>query len=101
MTRRDDVDRFSRGRVPMLRSFCIPVLILLGCGSAQESAPVKMDSPKWPRSYEESGDRAVVYEPQIDGGWKNHQNLHARSAVVVTPKGGKDDAYGVLAYDVE
>jgi hypothetical protein len=71
----------------------------VGCSSAQE-APQKLDAPKWPRSYEDSGDKVVVYEPQVDD-WKDHKSLHARSAVVVTPKGSKEEAYGVFEYDVE
>src|SRR5213079_81156 len=73
-------------------------VLLVGCASAQE-APQKVDSPKWPRSYEDSGDKVVVYEPQVDG-WKDYKSLHAHAAVVVTPKGGKDEAYGVMEYDV-
>jgi len=72
---------------------------LIGCASAQE-APQKLDSPKWPRSYEDAGDKVVVYEPQVDA-WKDYKSLHARSAVVVTPKGSKSEAYGVFEYDVE
>jgi hypothetical protein len=72
---------------------------LVGCASGQE-APQKIDSPKWPRSYEDAGDKVVVYEPQVDD-WKDYRSLHARSAVVVTPKGSKSEAYGVFEYDVE
>src|SRR5687767_3815893 len=79
---------------------CFAVLLLLGCASAQE-APRKEESPKWPRSYEESGDRVVVYDPQVDGGWKDYKSLRVRSAIVVTPKGGAQDWYGVLEYDVD
>jgi hypothetical protein len=86
----------------MLRPACrLLLLVAASCASSQESAPEKLESPRWPRSYEDAGDRIVVYEPQVDGGWKNHESLHARSAVVVTPKGSKQDAYGVVEYDVE
>jgi len=79
----------------------VAVVLLLGCASAQETAPVRHESPKWPRSYEDSGDKLVVYEPQVDPDWKDYKKLHARSAVVVTPQGSKDEAYGVIEYDVD
>lgn len=77
------------------------LILLAGCASAQETPPVRLESPKWPRSYEESGDKVVVYEPQADPDWKDHKTLHARSAVVLTPKGSKEEMYGVVEYDVE
>src|SRR6185436_1173796 len=79
----------------------VVVLLLAGCASTQETAPVRLESPKWPRSYEDAGDRVVVYEPQVDPDWKDHQKLHGRSAVVVTPKGSKEETYGVIEYDVD
>ena len=79
----------------------VVVLLLAGCASAQETGPVRLESPKWPRSYEDAGDKVVVYEPQVDPNWKDYKKLHARSAVVVTPKGSKEDGYGVIEYDVE
>jgi hypothetical protein len=84
----------------MSRKLVALAVALVGCATGQE-APQKLDAPKWPRSYEESGDKVVVYEPQVDGGWKDYKSLHARSAVVVTPKGGKEEAYGVFEYDVQ
>src|ERR1051326_4002126 len=84
----------------MVRSGCLLLLIAASCASSQDAAPEKVESPRWPRSYEDSGDKLVVYEPQVDDGWKEHQSLHARSAIVVTPKGGKE-VYGVVEYDVE
>ena len=83
----------------MILKFAALAVWVAGCASAQET-PQKLDSPKWPRSYEDSGDKVVVYEPQVDE-WKDHQSLHARSAVVVTPKGSKEEAYGVMEYDVD
>src|ERR1043165_2596775 len=82
-----------RGR-PMLRSACLLLLIAASCASSQDAAPEKVESPRGPRSCEDSGDQLVVDEPQVDDGWKEHQSLHARSAIVVTPKGGKE-VYGV------
>src|SRR5436190_1171102 len=84
----------------MSRNLVALGIVLVGCASAQEAAPQKLD-PKWPRSYEDSGDKVVVYEPQVDGGWKDYKSLHGRSAIVVTPKGSKQEAYGVFEYDVE
>ena len=77
------------------------LVCLFGCASSQEQTPLKLESPQWPRAHQESGDKLVVYEPQVDGEWKNHKSLHARSAIVVTPKGSKEDAYGVMEYEVE
>src|SRR6185295_9946955 len=85
----------------MLYRLGVLMLSLAGCASSQQEAPPKLESPKWPRSYEESGNRVVVYDPQIEGGWKDYKSLHVLSAIVVTPKGGSEDRYGVLEYDVD
>src|SRR5678816_364237 len=70
---------------------------LFGCASPQEEqSPQKLEAPKWPRAYQDSGDKVVVYEPQVEGEWKDHRSLHAISAIVVTPKGTTQDAYGVM-----
>ena len=45
----------------------VALLLLAGCASAQEPGPVRLESPKWPRSYEDAGDKVVVYEPQVGG----------------------------------
>jgi hypothetical protein len=66
----------------------------MSCASTQE--PVRIEEPKWPRSYEGGGDKVVVYEPQVDPDWKDFKKLHARSAVVVNEK-----TYGVIEYDVD
>jgi hypothetical protein len=78
------------------------VFVLFGCSSSQEEqSPQKLEAPKWPRAYQDSGDKVVVYEPQVEGEWKDHRSLHAISAIVVTPKGTTQDAYGVMEYDVD
>ena len=69
-------------------------VLLTSCASTQE--PVRVEDPKWPRSYEDGGDKLVVYEPQVDSDWKDFKKLHARSAVVVN-----DKAYGVIEYGVD
>jgi hypothetical protein len=48
--------------------------------------------------YESSGDRLVVYDPQVDA-WENHERLRARSAVVVTPKKTTENFYGLIEYE--
>jgi hypothetical protein len=44
--------------------------------------------PGWPRSITKNGANLIYYQPQIDD-WKNQKELVARSAVSLTPAGGK------------
>lgn len=85
----------------MTKRIWLLAVLLGGCAASQESAPVAPESPKWPRAYENAGDRMVVYPPEVDGGWPDHRVLHARSALVVTPSGSREDAYGVAEYEVK
>jgi hypothetical protein len=74
-------------------------LALLSCASAGQEKPEEVTELKWPRQFENAGDKVVVYDPQVDS-WEKHEKLHARSAVVVTPKGAAQPYYGVIEYDV-
>jgi hypothetical protein len=60
--------------------------------SAEKSAAAKSEStsldPGWPREVDRNGIRFVYYQPQVDE-WKNFQELRARVAFTLTPKGGK------------
>jgi hypothetical protein len=82
-----------------LRSI-LGMLMVAGCASSQE-APQRLEAPEWPRTYEHSGDRIVVYDPQIDGGWKEYKSIHARSAIVLTTRESSEEYDGVMEYDVQ
>src|SRR5580658_1734191 len=42
----------------------------------------------WPREMTQDGARIVYYQPQIDQ-WSDYRTLNARTAISVTPAGGK------------
>ncbi len=42
----------------------------------------------WPRERSNQGGTLIVNQPQVDE-WKDHKELQARSAISLTPKGGK------------
>ncbi len=64
--------------------------------SAEAAAIAPAADPGWPRSFTHQGNTVVVYQPQIDS-WDNHATIHFRSAVVATPAGSEQPAYGVVA----
>lgn len=79
------------------RRFALLIVLLAGCSSPE---PIRLESPSWPRSYEKEGDKVVVFDPQIDGDWKDYEHLHVRSAVILTPQGSQKEYDGIVDYDV-
>ncbi|MCP3902372.1 MAG: hypothetical protein GY715_01955 [Planctomycetes bacterium] len=63
-------------------------------GEGDPDAPILT----WPRVYEGDRGETVVYQPQIDG-WTDFTVLTARAAIVVTPAGGGEPAYGMVALE--
>ncbi len=49
----------------------------------------------WPREFEASGNKILVYQPQVES-WKDHSVLKASMAVSVTLKGTKKPVLGAL-----
>src|SRR4051812_24855598 len=82
--------------------------LLAACAGAQEppaakppeAAPAELTELNWPRKYESNGDQVLVYDPQIES-WDNYELLKGRSAVVVTAKGVKEEAFGIMEYEVK
>jgi hypothetical protein len=64
------------------RVFALSVLVvaLLSVSFAQD--------PGWPRAITKNGAKLIYYQPQIDD-WKDQKELEARSAISLTPAGGK------------
>lgn len=58
------------------------------------------EDPGWPRYFESSGSKVLVYQPQVDN-WKDYSLLTFRSAVAVTPRGDKKEKYGVIVVDMK
>jgi hypothetical protein len=55
--------------------------------------------PGWPRSISKNGAKLIYYQPQVDE-WKNQKELRARTAVSLTPAGGKQ-AIGVVSLEMQ
>jgi hypothetical protein len=64
---------------------------------AQDKPAENLD---WPRTFENGGDRVVVYDPQVDA-WDRFEKLKARSAVAIRPSGAQAERFGVFEYEVE
>jgi hypothetical protein len=83
-------------------------VVLLACGvGAQEKPaeppqdqPVELTELNFPRKLLQGGDTVVVYDPQIES-WEKHELLKARSAIVLTAAGEKQDVLGVVEYEVQ
>lgn len=72
----------------------VPLCLLLwSFALCAVSAPLKgppapPNDPGWPREITRSGIKLSIYQPQIDE-WKDHRDLKARAAFVMTTKDGK------------
>ncbi len=66
---------------------------------AEQPAPAVPVDPGWPREYSASGQKLIVYQPQVDS-WEDHSKLHYRAVVALTPA-GKKEIYGVAEGDAE
>jgi len=55
--------------------------------------------PGWPRSMTKDGAKLIYYQPQIDE-WNDQKELQARSAVSLTPEGGKQ-VIGVVSLNMQ
>ena len=73
------------------------MLILAMAVAAQE--PEARSELDWPRVYENGGDQATVYDPQVDS-WDRYEKLKGRSAVAVRPAGSQEEHYGVFEYEM-
>ena len=78
----------------------ILLLTLLAGAAVGQEQPVELTELNWPRKYEDKGDQMVVYDPQVES-WENHVLLKASSAIVVTAAGQKEEAFGIMDYEVQ
>jgi hypothetical protein len=81
---------------------------------AKAPAPTWEDEPKaapeakkaqklqrtWPREYENSKGKLIVYQPQIKK-WDRYRSLKASAAIALTPKGSKGAVIGALDVSAE
>ena len=57
--------------------------------------PDVANDPGWPRVYENSGRRLIIYQPQIDF-WKNYATIQFRCAIAVKDGVTAEERYGVM-----
>jgi hypothetical protein len=61
-----------------------------------QPAKPKADEPmEWPREFQFTGGKLVVYAPQIDE-WKDYKLVKARSAIAFLPKGETNPKLGII-----
>src|SRR5262245_23209699 len=60
----------------------------------QDTLAATPTDPGWPRTFSKEGTTVVVHQPQVDE-WKDHETIHFRAALEVTPAGAKQASYGV------
>ncbi len=75
-------------------------LFLVSGATGGQEQPVDPNGLDWPRTFEDGGDRVVVYDPQVDA-WDDFEKLKARAAVTIRPAGSEGDRFGVFEYEVE
>ncbi len=71
------------------------LVVIAGCTSPSLVAQER----GWPRTITKPGGTLVMYQPQVDD-WKNYSVVDARSAIALTPTGGKEHV-GVVVFQVQ
>src|SRR5215470_16559765 len=57
----------------------------------------EVTAPTWPKTFQSSGNKVVVYQPQVKS-WNNYTVLDGLAAIAVTPAGSSSATYGTANF---
>jgi hypothetical protein len=83
----------------MLKESLVKCTILVSALLISVASACFAVDPGWPRSINKNGAKLIYYQPQVDE-WKDQKELEARSAVSLTPAGGKQ-VIGVVSLNMQ